>query len=73
MSCRDGILLISDSLDALRSVAADTAHRHLKGPLLLVLVVILGGFVLISAILVAAMVFTMVASIFAKPIAKKED
>ena len=65
--------MISDSLDAVKSVAADTAHRHLKGPLLLILVVILGGFVLVSAILVAAMLFSIVASIFAKPIAKKED
>lgn len=71
--CRDAVLLISDTLDAWRSIAVDTAHQHFKGPLLLLLVVVLGGFVLISAILIAAMVFSVVASLFAKPINQKQD
>ena len=73
MTCRDGLLLISDSLDAITSFTTDAAHRHFKGPLLFILVVLLGGFVLISAILVVAMLFSIFASAFATPPLKKQD
>ena len=67
------MLLISDTLDAVTSFATDAAHRHFKGPLLLILVILLGGFVLISALLVIAMIFSIVVSAFAKPDPKKQD
>ena len=67
------MLLISDSLDAVTSFASDAAHKHFKGPLLVVLVILLGGFVLVSALLVVAMIFSIVASAFAKPNPKKQD
>lgn len=73
VTCRDGVLLFSDSLDALSSFATDAAHKHFKGPLLIILTILLAGFVLISVVLVAAMIFSLVASAFAKPIPKKED
>jgi len=55
------------------SFATDAAHKHFKGPLLVILVILLGGFVLISALLVVAMIFSIVASAFAKPSPKKQD
>lgn len=67
------MLLISDSLDAIISFTSDAAHKHFKGPLLFILVILLGGFVIISAILVVAMIFSIVAGAFAKPVANKQD
>ncbi|DBA91465.1 hypothetical protein WJX77_008727 [Trebouxia sp. C0004] len=69
----DGLLLISDSLDAVTSFATDAAHKHFKGPLLVILVILLGAFVLVSALLVVVMIFSIVASAFAKPSPKKQD
>ena len=71
--CRDGVLLMSDSVDAVTTFASDAAHQHLKGPLLILLSILLGGFVIISALLVVAMFFSIVASAFAKPDTKKQD
>ena len=60
-------------MDAVTSFATDAAHRHFKGPLLILLIIILGGFVLISALLVIAMFFSIFVSAFAKPDVKKQD
>ena len=64
---------MSDSLDAVTSFASDAAHQHLKGPLLILLSILLGGFVVISALLVVAMLLSIMASAFAKPDPKKQD
>lgn len=65
--------MISDSLDAIRSFTSDAAHRHFRQPLLFILVILLGGFVLISVILVVAMFVSIIAGAFAKPPSKKQD
>ena len=70
---RDGLHLISDSVDAVRSFTGDAAHRHFRQPLLFILVLLLGCFVLISAVLVIAMFVSIIASAFAKPPSKKQD
>lgn len=71
--CRDGLHLISDSLDAVRSFTSDAAHKHFRQPLLFILVILLAGFVLISAVLVIAMFVSIIAGAFAKAPAKKQD
>ncbi|KAL3137485.1 hypothetical protein ABBQ38_004774 [Trebouxia sp. C0009 RCD-2024] len=73
MTVWDGLHLISDTVDAVTSFSADAAHKHFRQPLLFILVLLLGGFVLISVVLVVAMVFSIVAGAFAKPPAKKQD
>ena len=71
--CRDGLHLISDSVDAVRGFTSDAAHRHFRQPLLFILVLLLGCFVLISAVLVIAMFISIIAGAFAKPPSKKQD